>query len=215
MIYFLRHAQSEANLTGVLAGRMPGVALSTRGKKQAVEVAKTLSSFEFSAIYSSPIERCLETVAPLAKVLRKRVRVSDDFIEMDYGKWSGKKLSLLSTDPLWRKIQGSPSKVTFPDGESFLAAERRIRRGIRRIAHAHPKGKVLIVSHGDPIKIALQISLNGELDDFQRLVIDPASISIVQWPTKVIYGINQPATRSVTLKTGSNRRALGGGSDRA
>ncbi len=215
MIYFLRHAHSEANKAGVLAGRTPGVALSKRGVKEALEVAKTLSVFEFSAIYSSPLERCLETATPLAKVLRKRVRISEDFIEMDYGTWSGKKLSSLSSEPLWRKIQRAPSKVTFPSGESFLAAERRISRGIKTIAHAHPKGKVLIVSHGDPIKIALQISLNGKLDEFQRLVIDPATISVVQWPDKIIYGINQPATRSTSFKRGGDRRALGGGSSRA
>lgn len=215
MIYFLRHAQSEANQSGVLAGRMPGVSLSPRGEKQALGVAKSLSDLDFTAIYSSPLERCLQTVTPLAKVIRKRIRVSEDFIEMDYGSWSGKKLSMLSKEPLWRKIQKSPSKVTFPEGESFLATERRILRGIKAVSRAHPKGKVLIVSHGDPIKIALQISLNGQLDDFQRLVIDPASLSVVQWPEKIIYGINQQGSRAITLKTGANRRALGGGTDHA
>lgn len=215
LIYFLRHAESQANVAGILAGRSPGVALSQRGRKQALSVAKVLREFQFSAIYSSPLERCIETVSPLANEMGKRIRIAEEFVEMDYGKWTDQRLSNLRKEPLWKKIQGSPSAVKFPGGESFLGTQRRITRGIRRISANHPKGKVLVVSHGDPIKIALQVALDGELNDFQRLIVDPASLSIVQWPDRVIYGINQKIDSIPSTGAGSNRKVLGGGTDRA
>lgn len=213
--YFLRHAESQANLDGILAGCIPGVALSPRGRRQSLKIAKTLADVEFRAIYSSPLERALQTVRPLARTIGKRIRISDSFMEMDYGSWSGRSLASLKSEALWKRVQREPSKVTFPGGESFRATERRVLRGIKEISKAHPQGKVLVVSHGDPIRIALQIALKGELDDFQRLIVDPASISIIQWPDKIIYGVNQRIADFPSANSKANRTMIGGGTDRA
>lgn len=219
-IFLLRHAESEANREGRLAGQLPGIPLSHRGHTQALEIANSLSEISFNAIYSSPLERCLTTIAPLIEQTGKKVRIMEEFMEMDYGAWSGLKIRKLAKDPLWRRIKKSPSKVTFPEGESFLSLYSRVESGLRKVAKAHPKGRVLVVSHGDPIRIALQIALDGKLDQFQRLIVDPASLSVIEWPNRTILGINQRLATSLnsmkrTHSQSNHRGALGGGTDNA
>jgi broad specificity phosphatase PhoE len=142
---------------------------------------------------------------------------------MNYGKWSGRKLSELRREKDWKYIQLKPSRFKFPSGESFLAAERRIKRGLNKVARANPKGKVLVVSHGDPIKIAVQLALKGDLDFFQRVVIDPGSVTIIDWPSGTLIGANIPAKslggrkkkqeRGISKAMLHNRRVLGGGTN--
>jgi probable phosphoglycerate mutase len=114
--------------------------------------------------------------------------------------------------------------VKFPSGESFTAAEKRIKRGLNKVARANPKGKVLVVSHGDPIKMAIQLALKGDLDFFQRIVIDPGSITIIDWPSGTLLATNIPAKSLGTASPSksakksikgklSNRRVLGGGTN--
>lgn len=212
-IYLLRHAHSVANEAGLLAGRTEGVGLSKIGLAQRHEIAKTLAEMDFVAIYSSPLLRCRETIAPLSERMERRVRIAADFNEMDYGDWSGRKLSQLSRLPLWRKIQRHPSEVTFPNGESFKGAQRRVRRGLNEISERHKKGKVLIVTHGDIIKIALQETLAGDLDDFQKIVVDPASLSVIDWKARLMISANLPLTKRRRVKGKKSRTTLGGGSN--
>lgn len=219
LIYLLRHAESNANVSGVLAGRMDGVALSNRGIRQSRQIAKVLKEEGFTRIYTSPLERCRQTIQPLLSITGKRAVCMDAFLEMNYGDWSGKKLVNLRKEKIWRTIQNNPTMVTFPAGESFIAASNRIKRGLNQIAKKHPKGKVLVVTHGDPIKIALQLTLAGDLDKFQKIVIDPGSVSIIDWPNGVVLGVNFPVnglkkkTNSPDKSNVSNRRILGGGTD--
>ena len=219
LIYLLRHAESVANKSGVLAGRLPNIGLSPLGEQQARRLAKSLQPLTFSKVYRSPLQRCQETITPYLLLTEKRASIQDDFIEMDYGAWSGEKLSDLRKEALWKVIQSRPSKVKFPKGESFFGASRRIKRGLNEISKRHPKGSVLVVSHGDPIKIAVQLALDGELDKFQRLVIDPGSITIIDWPNCAVLGVNLPASslsnfsNPVTTKSLKKRRTLGGGTN--
>ena len=218
-IILLRHAESTANQSGILAGLTPGVFLSKSGKKQARQVAKALEIETFAALYSSPVERCLETIEPLRKSVKRRVKIDEDFQEMDYGMWSGRKLRELRREPLWKSIQKSPMNVTFPGGESFKSAVRRLERGLNRISKRHPKGQVLVVTHGDPIKLMVQLTIGGDLNDFQRIIVDPASISIIDWPSRALVGSNIPITgnrrkrEKKSDKRLSSRRILGGGTN--
>ena len=213
LIYLLRHAHSEANGAGILAGRASGVMLSEIGRRQADQIAIQLHREEFVAIYHSPMERCSQTIAPLAKRLGRRPRSIEEFIEMDYGKWTGRPLKELSKDPLWRDIKRNPSEVRFPSGESFRGAQRRVIRGLNAITRRHPNGKILIVSHGDIIKLAIQETLAGDLDKFQRIVIDPASLSVLNWKERTVISINQKLVKDRGKKSLSARRTLGGGSN--
>ena len=178
----------------------------------------------FTKIYFSPLQRCRETIEPFLKKSRRRAIPEPLFVEMNYGQWSGRKLSDLRREKLWRLIQSRPSRVKFPSGESFAAAERRIKRGLNKVARANPKGKVLVVSHGDPIKMAIQLALKGELDSFQRIVIDPGSVTIIDWPSGTLIASNIPAkllatasraksTKRIAVGKLSNRKVLGGGTN--
>ena len=216
----LRHAQSVANEQGVLAGRQEGVNLSKNGRSQARQVAKRFSKTSFDRIYSSPLERCLETVDELARLQGKRVVVDSAFVEMNYGEWSGKPLKDLSKKREWKQIQKHPSEFKFPKGESFSAAQRRVIKRLNELSE-QPDKKILIVTHGDIIKLAVQSALNGSLDDFQRIIVDPGSVCILDWSPRErsVLHLNIPLSHEIEnsltrydKKSRAKRRVLGGGS---
>lgn len=217
-IYLLRHAESSANSAGILAGRLPSISLSKAGKAQSRAIIETLRNLEITHIYSSPIQRCLETIEPFAKFSNKKVTSAPNFVEMDYGDWSGRKLSALRREKLWKSIQKRPSTVRFPNGESFEEMQARIKRGLHDLTKKHKKGRVLVVSHGDPIKVVIASALRMDLDDFQKLVVDPASLTIIDWPSGTLLGSNIPLLpmkrKGIERKAGiTKRRVLGGGTN--
>ena len=218
----LRHAHSIANGAGVLAGRTSGISLSDLGRKQSRALKKTLSDIEPRYIFSSPLERCIQTVDPLARSLNKKVRTLDGLIEMDYGLWSGRKLRHLAKEPLWKKIQKEPSAVVFPEGESFPQAWRRIEKTLRDLQSKYPKSTLLLCTHGDITKMAIAMTVGIPLDDFQRIVIDPASLSVLDWEgrQRTLLQSNRKLARIEIVKAGRkrgksivNRKVVGGGSD--
>ncbi len=218
LIYLLRHAESLANSEGILAGRVTGVHLSDRGRLQSRQLVKGLAKLDIRKIYSSPLERCLETISPYSKAVGKRVNFDKNFVEMDYGSWSGRKLASLRREKLWSRIQKKPSSVRFPEGESFTEMSRRIQIGLNSLSRRHRKGGVLVVSHGDPIKFAIAATLGLKIDDFQKIVVDPASLTIIDWKNRTLIAANVPLTEkkaSSKSKKASlrKRRILGGGTN--
>jgi broad specificity phosphatase PhoE len=198
-LYLLRHAQSEANQRGILAGPDNTINLSEKGRKQSLKVSKHLQAIAFQQIYSSPISRCLQTIQPLIKG-RPNIEIVQEIKiqEMDYGQWNGKDLKILSKKRDWQRIQSAPSKFTFPDGESFNQLRRRVTLFLSQIADKD--GPILVVSHGDVIKMMLACTLDLPTDKFQNFVIEPASISIVHYGSKVknIISVNQKVEKSST-----------------
>ena len=191
-LYLLRHAQSEANLRGVLAGPDNSVNLSDTGRKQSVKVSKHLQNINFQEIYCSPISRCMQTIQPLLGSKPSIQVVQEVKIqEMNYGQWNGKDLKALSKKRDWQSIQSAPSKFTFPDGESFNQLRRRVSSFLSEISDKD--GPLLVVSHGDVIKMILACTLDLPTDKFQNFVIEPASISIVHYGSKAknIISVNQ------------------------
>lgn len=188
LVILVRHAHSTANASGILAGRTEGVHLSALGRVQARRLSTRLGEIPLKALRSSPLARCQETIDPWVKYRQKSISHSkpslifdEDLAEVDYGLWSGKKLRALSRDPLWETIQRSPSQVTFPEGEGLLAMQERSMRSVHAAISQRGKGHVLLVSHGDVLKSIVASALNMHLDEFQRIVIDPASISILDF----------------------------------
>jgi probable phosphoglycerate mutase len=176
-ILLVRHAVSTANEKGILAGRDNSVHLSEKGREQALLLANALRTFDIFRTYSSPIKRCRETMEPyLSGTSQQRKLLTLSGVqEMDYGSWSGKKLSTLSKLPLWGSIQRKPSSVRFPGGESF---NEMAARAIESITDAALPGKtILVCSHGDVIKSLVASALGLHLDQFQKIIIDPASIT--------------------------------------
>ena len=185
-LILLRHGRSSANAAGVLAGRTPGVELDETGRAQAARVVDRLAGVPLSAVVSSPALRCEQTVAPLLADRGLTVVTEPGLAEVDYGSWTGRELKKLTEEPLWRVVQVHPSAAVFPDGEGLAGMQARAVAAVRhhdaRIAAEHgPRAVWLVCSHGDVIKSILADALASHLDNFQRIVVDPCSISVVHY----------------------------------
>lgn len=177
----IRHAVTEETGTK-LTGRLPGVSLSDEGRASATRLAERLGSLELAAVFTSPLERTRETADIVAHPHGLRVVEEPSVIEVDYGAWQGRSLAQLRRLAMWRQIVSTPSQVVFPDGESMLAMQVRAVEACNRIAASAAKRTVAVVSHADVIKAILSHYLGQPFDLFQRLVIAPASVSVVALP---------------------------------
>lgn len=178
-LYLIRHAHNQFVKLGKLAGRLPNVHLSTTGMAQAEMLADLFKNTKLTAVYSSPLERSMETAQPLAKAQGLKVLRSKGLLEIDFGSWQGSSMKALRRRKLWPRIQVRPSMARFPKGESFAEAQFRIVQTIHQLVASH-KGKrvhIACVSHADPIKLAIAHFLGLSLDHFQRLVVAPSSVS--------------------------------------
>lgn len=174
----IRHGENNHSKGGRLAGRLPGTHLNERGQQQAQALAEQLAKAPIQAIYSSPLERALETAGPLAQVKGLTVTPCPGLIEVDIGDWQGKKIKGLSRLKLWRIVQNTPSLMRFPGGETFLEAQQRICQELLALASQHdPKHLIVCFSHADPIKLAVAYFTGMPLDTFQRLSVSTASIT--------------------------------------
>lgn len=227
-VLLVRHGRSAANQGGVLAGRSPGVLLDEVGQEQAAATAKRIAGLPIKVVVSSPLERCQQTAQAIAGALGKPidVRVDDRFIECGYGDWTGEELKKLAKDPLWKIVQGHPSAATFPAGESIRDMQSRALTAAREwdatVSAEHGAQALWVaVSHGDVIKSILADALGTHLDNFQRIVVDPASVSVICYtplrPFVVrfnehgdLQGIAPPARRR-RRKAASSDAAVGGG----
>ena len=221
-VILLRHAHSIANEKGVLAGRASGISLSKKGEAQAQELKVRLGSLNIKEIRISPLERCLFTLQPWLNergISERKIVFDKGFSEVDYGTWTGKKLSLLSLKKEWRVVQKSPSKMVFPDGESLSEVQKRAMKSLMKTVEMAEGGVALIVSHGDVIKSIIAQCLGLELDKFQKIVIDPASISVLDYNRKNfrLLHLNDSSTNFdyLSKKSRSVKTLVGGGSGRA
>ncbi|HET9840542.1 MAG TPA: histidine phosphatase family protein [Nocardioides sp.] len=187
-VILLRHGRTEANASGTLAGRSPGVHLDDLGRTQAERAAERLAVVPLAELVSSPLERCQETARVVATRQAGRPPVHRDraLTECDYGEWQGRKLRDLARLALWKTVQTNPSAATFPGGESLPQMQARAVDAVRRrdaaVMAAHgPEAVWLAVSHGDVIKSIVADALGMHLDLFQRIQVDPASISVVRY----------------------------------
>lgn len=188
LVILIRHAHSVANASGILAGRTEGVMLSATGTKQARDLARRLGDVPIKSLRTSPLDRCGLTISPWLKKVantnpKLSVQVDEDLSEVDYGTWTGRKLRSLSKENLWKIVQEEPSKAVFPEGEALGAMQERAMRALHRGLDKPGKGHVMLVSHGDVLKSMIASALNLHLDEFQRIVVDPASISILDYST--------------------------------
>lgn len=187
-VILARHGRTTANATGVLAGRTKGVDLDDHGLEQARAAGDRLARLPLAAIVTSPLERCRQTAREFnaAQPAQLRVAAERGLTECDYGEWTGQELKTLAKEPLWRTVQAHPSAAVFPGGESMAAMAARAVEAVRRWdaqveAEHGPDAVWVAVSHGDVIKSVLADALGMHLDGFQRIVVDPASLSVVRY----------------------------------
>lgn len=215
-LVLIRHA-STAETGRSLSGRLPGIPLSEKGREEARILAERLSGVAFTRISSSPIQRCLETLEPILRTrttgvaARPEVEIDERLIEVDYGAWSGRELKTLAKDPLWTTVQRQPSAMHFPKGEALAAAAARGVAAVRERSAALGGDDVwLAASHGDVIKAIVADALGTPLDLFQRISIDPASITVIRYggerPT--VVRVNDSGTPLSTLLSGRRHGSL-------
>ncbi len=187
-VILARHGRTTANATGVLAGRSKGVHLDEQGVAQAKAAGERLAGLPLAAVVTSPLERCRETAKEINRLQAQPLKVATErgIIECDYGSWTGQELKTLAKEPMWRTVQAHPSAAVFPDGESMAEMSARAVQAIRRwdaaIEAEHGAEAVWVaVSHGDIIKAVLADALGIHLDSFQRLIADPASLSVIRY----------------------------------
>lgn len=220
-LLLIRHAESQSNAAGTLAGRLPGVALTERGREQARELGERLVGLALSSIVCSPMQRCRETAeaAGLASAT-----VVEDLTECGYGAWTNRALAELATDPLWRVIQDTPAQARFPESEQYAAesltemAERVwgvLTRLDRAVAEDHGEHALwAAVSHGDPIKAALAHAAGAGTDGLQRFRVDPASVSVISWAAgrPTVVAVNTLTGALTAYRPRRHEEEVGGGS---
>ena len=223
-LVLIRHAHSEANAAGILSGRLPNVHLTEKGLAQSENLAVRLGKFPVSNLRISPMERCFETISPWINSIllpnnpKFEPIIDQELTEVDYGSWSGKKLAVLSRNKLWKIVQESPSQMYFPKGEGIAQMQSRAMKSVHEAVSSKTKGAAVIVSHGDVIKSIIASALGMHLDEFQRVVIDPASISILDYsstkPRVLLLNDSRSVVTELLVSPKRSKNLLGGGSGR-
>lgn len=187
-VILVRHGRTTANAAGTLAGRLPGVRLDEAGVDQARRTAERLAAVRLAGVVTSPLERCRQTAKALVAAQQGSAPLSTErgITECDYGEWSGRPIKELAKERLWSLVQTQPSAAVFPGGEAMTAMQARAVAAVRRLDASfeaeHGPGAVWVaVSHGDVIKSVLADALGLHLDGFQRIVADPASMSVIRY----------------------------------
>jgi len=176
-LVLVRHAVT-AQTGPMLSGRLPGIDRSEKGAAQADATAQRLAKLPVAAIYASPIERTMQTAQRIAAHHSLDVRPLPGVIEADYGDWTGGKIAELAKTDEWKVVQVIPSRARFPNGESIREMQARTDGALDDIVAKHPHETVVVVSHADPIKSAIAHFTGMHLDQFQRLHVSPASVTV-------------------------------------
>ena len=220
-LVLVRHATTAA--TGKrLGGWTPGVHLDAPGVAQAEATAGRLADQPVTAVYASPLERTQETAASVAEPHGLEVRTRRGLGEVDYGDWTNKPLGQLRRRKAWEIVQRTPSRMQFPGGESIRAAQARVVDETEALAAEHAGETIVCVSHADVIKAVVAHHLGMPLDAFQRLVIAPASVTVLHLPdgghpllvrfndTGPMTAPSSPPTKAATKKAATTKMAKGG-----
>ena len=180
LLLLIRHGENDYSKKGRFAGRLPGIHLNEHGKHQAEELGKALAETTLKAIYSSPLERALETAESIAQAAGLKIIQEPGLLESDIGRWQGQSIRRLAVTKYWRIVQQAPSRAGHLEGESFLQTQTRITSTLDKICRNHkPRDMIACVFHADPIKLAVAHYLGLPLDHFQRLACDTASVTML------------------------------------
>ena len=225
----IRHGRTAANAAGTLAGWTPGVTLDDLGREQATALAARIAEVPVAAVVTSPLERCQETAEQILSDRIAERHVDERLGECQYGDWTGQELKTLAKDPLWKAVQSHPSSVTFPGGESMRAMQTRAVDAVRDWNERLGEHSTWIaVSHGDVIKAIVADALGLHLDQFQRLQVDPCSLTAIRYTElrPFVVRLNDtggsvdalkppPPKRRGRRTKGSSDAAVGGGAGSA
>lgn len=176
--YLIRHATTDF-LNNTIVGRLAGIHLNDRGHREAEALATRVSHEPIRHVFSSPLERCLETANPLARKLNLEIHSSDGLNEIDYGDWTGRTLAELRNVEEWKHWNTFRSVARIPAGETMAEASARMVAFIEEVRRDLPDQPVAVVSHGDPLRALILHCLGLSLDLIQRIELSPASVSVL------------------------------------
>lgn len=209
LLLLIRHGENDYTKKHKLAGHTPNVHLNERGQSQAQALAEALKQVPIRAIYSSPLERAVETATPIAGIRKLEVQLEPGLIETDVGKWQGRSLAALRLQKAWKVVQGAPSRARFPEGETFYECQARIVAALDSLSRQHkPQDIIACVFHADPIKLAVAHYIGLPLDHFQRLSCDTGSLtalSVNEFGANLIK-LNQRPPFEFLVQTNPNRK---------
>ncbi len=191
----IRHGHAEP-IGRWLAGRQPGVSLDEAGWEQTSQLVQALTWAPLSAVYTSPLERAVQTAHPLAYDHGLDVRVRPAFTDIDFGAWTGRTLEDLSTDLEWQRFNSDRNHACPPGGEALADVQRRIVDELLALGKTHPGEVVAIVTHAEPIRCALAAFGDTSLNEVMAVEIKPAHISAIGITSGVrrVLGVNVPAS---------------------
>jgi probable phosphomutase (TIGR03848 family) len=178
--YLIRHGRNDHLTKGLLAGRLPNVHLNDDGRAEADRLASILAEVGIERIFSSPLERALETAQPLARKTGLDIEVSSEILEINFGDWTGQAMRDLDLDRDWKNFNLYRSGTRIPNGETMLEAQIRMVAFLENLQLQKPNQTVALFSHGDPIKSIFAYYLGIPLDLFTRIEITPGSYSILR-----------------------------------
>lgn len=201
-VVLVRHGQTPTTGT-MLPGRAKGLHLAEEGRAQADRTASLIGELRrVDAVYTSPLERARETAAPIGVATGRTPHVTRGLNECDFGEWTGAELKVLMKRPEWATVQRAPSTFRFPGGESFVEMQHRMLTTLADLRARHEGGVVVCVSHADPIKAVVADAVGSHLDQFQRLVVSPCSMTVITWtPTgPMVLAVNSTGRSLADLK---------------
>ena len=199
--FLVRHAASNTP-KGVLAGRTPGIHLSAEGVQQAHTLASAMACLRLSELWSSPLERAVETAVVLARDMDISINLSAALNEVDYGQWTGKSFDELSHDPLWRSFNSFRATTSIPEGELLANVQKRLISHLEHLSKDEHRGNVALVTHAEPIRLVLRCYLEAAGYMHDKLEISPASVSALRLtPHPNILCINHVQMLSRLLDT--------------
>jgi probable phosphoglycerate mutase len=193
-LLLVRHGETDW-LGEKLAGRLPDVHLNAKGRENAERLAAMLHPLSLAAVYSSPLERAIETAEPTARAAGRSILRSDLLQEVDFGELAGKAFSEFRETPLWQQVHRNPAEVRYPSGENLVEAQERAVRAIEEIHAQYDSGTVALFTHSDAIRLAVAHFLRMPLAAYHALVADPASVSVLYYTRNAVCvaGLNLPA----------------------
>jgi broad specificity phosphatase PhoE len=174
--HLIRHGERDTP-PGFLPGHAPGIRLTAEGRAQAERIARRLAAEKIDQIFTSPLERTVESATPLARLQQLTPQPAPAFIELDFGHWTGKRTDELKGDPRWEHFNRFRSGTRMPEGESAFEVQARFVGELLRLRDAFPGQSIACFSHADPIRLALAYFIGMPIDCGERLEIRTGSIS--------------------------------------
>jgi probable phosphoglycerate mutase len=202
ILLLVRHGETDW-IGEKLAGRLPDVHLNAQGRENAERLAAMLGPLKLAAVYSSPLERAVETAEPTARAAGKPIRRNELLQEVDFGELAGKAFTEFRETPLWKMVHREPAKVRYPGGESLVEAQARAVRAIEEIHSLFESETVALFTHSDTIRLAVAHFLKMPLAAYHSLAADPASVSVLYYGRMTVYlaGLNLPAGSPLILRS--------------